>query len=556
MNKRMKKTDFLLAFGMNLLFFIIYTCCFELVHESNDDIAISYMLEGVYGESSPYLVYQNILWGKFVMLFYALIPTVKWYLVLMYFMLFCAFLSLTYIFLRVQGKKMGLVSGVAMLLFCGYQLYVVFQYSRIAPMATAAGLLLLFYMIEYADTKIEKIICLVVGIVLSVWGSLIRFPMFAVAVVLVCGAIGLYRVWQIIREKRADWLKQIGVYVAVFGTVGVLSFGCYLMDHLAYSTNETWSEYTVFNEVRTELWDYGFPDYYANQQGYLELGISQNDIVYYCSWNMDEEIMTTEFLQMIADMKPAKTFRLGAFLSIFPMNFLGIGVFLLFGLMAVGAFILNKKNAFFAIYEFVCVMIFEAYFFYINRYGIARVDWAMWMVALVALMYGMSDDMARLREKSWKWPLVMIVAVTLFFVADYVRTPIVVDGTTGTSKMFYEEVSQDDEHLYIMLSSTPRIYYAYDFWEPSEKGAFSNVYNAYGWEFNVPIKKAVLQNYGVSNVYRDSINNEKVYFATSMQYANLQAYIQENYDANAILYYEKEIEGIPIWSVRTLDSFE
>ena len=32
--------------------------------------------------------------------------------------------------------------------------------------------------------------------------------------------------------------------------------------------------------------------------------------------------------------------------------------------------------------------------------------------------------------------------------------------------------------------------------------------------------------------------------------------IQENYDANAILYYEKDVDGIPIWSVRTLDSFE
>lgn len=514
------------------------------------------MLEGVYGEASPYVVYQNILWGKFVMLFYGIIPTVKWYMILMYLMLFLTFLSLVYVFLRVQGKKMGMVTSVALLLFCGYHSYVVFQYSRIAPMATAAGLLLLFYAIEHTDTKLEKRICLGAGTILAVWGSMIRFQMFAVAVVLVGGAIGLYRVWQIFRKKEADWLKQIGTYVAVFGTVGVLSLAGYVVDRMHYSTNETWSAYTEFNEVRTELWDYGFPDYALNQEAYQSLGISQNDFTYYLTWNMDEEIMTTEYLQMIADLKPEKSFNLAGFLSIFPINFLGIGVFLLFLLVALFAVILNPRNLYFALYEFVGIMVFEAYFFFINRYGIARVDWAMWMVAVVALMYGMSEDMAKLREKSWKLPVILVAAVSALFIVDYVRTPIVVDGTVGSSKAFYEEVTEDKEHLYIMLSSSPRIYYAYDFWEPCGKGDLSNVYNAYGWEFNVPIKEAVRKNYGLENIYRDSINNEKIYFATDIQYMALQSYIQENYDANAILYYEKEVGGIPIWSVRTLDSFE
>lgn len=556
MNKSSKRVDLLWAFGINIIFFIIYTCVFTPLHESNDDIAISFMLEGVYGEASPYVVYQNFLWGKFVMLFYSLIPTVKWYMILMYLMLFLSFLSIVYVLLRVQGKKMGLVSSIALLLFCGYQSYVMFQYSRIAPMATAAGLVLLFYMIEHADEKMEKIVCCIVGVILAIWGSLIRFQMFAVAVVLVGGAIGLHRVWKIFRQKDADWLKQIGVYVVVFGTVGVLSLTAYVVDRVKYSSNETWNAYTKFNEVRTELWDYGFPDYYANQAAYQELGISQNDIVYYLSWNMDEEIMTTEYLQMIADLKPEKSFNVGAFLSIFPMNFLGIGVFLLFGLLSVLVIVLNWKNIYFVVFEFATIMAFEAYFFYINRYGIARVDWAMWMVALVALMYAISESFVKFQKKSWKVSVAMIVLVSALFTVDYARTPIVLDGTVGSSKEFYEEITEDKEHLYIMLSSSPRMYYAYDFWEPCEKGDLSNVYNAYGWEFNVPIKQAVRENYGIHNIYRDSINNENVYFATDIQYIQLQNYIQENYDANAILYYEKEVDGIPIWSVRTLDSFE
>ena len=81
-NKKSKIFDLLLAFAINVLFILIYFNNFELVHESNDDLAISFFVEGAYGARSEYLIYQNVLWGKFLIWIYQLAPQFKWYNIL------------------------------------------------------------------------------------------------------------------------------------------------------------------------------------------------------------------------------------------------------------------------------------------------------------------------------------------------------------------------------------------------------------------------------------------------------------------------------------------
>lgn len=548
MNKNSKKIDFLWAFGLNIIFFVIFVFLFGPKHETNDDLALSLLVEGAYGERSPYMIYTNVLWGKLLVGLYTLLPTIKWYVVLMLVMLFAAYQGMTYVFLRLQGRKIGTVISTTILLFCGYYSYVVFQYSRIAPVVTAGGILLLFYALEHADTKIEKRLCILAGIVMAVWGSLIRFQMFAVAVVLAGGAIGLYKVWTLAKEKREDWLKQIGTYVAVFGTVGVLSLGCYVIDRMYYSSEE-WTSYQEFNVLRTELWDYGFPNYDENRDVLEAIGISKQDYEYYQTWNMDEEVMTIENLQAIVDVKSEKSFNVMGFLSVFPVYFFSISVFLLFVILALISLEMNWKKIYFVIFEGVVIMIFEAYFYYIGRYGITRIDNGMWMVAVLTLVYAMSEDLVRYVQMSWKKVLVAIGIIGVLFIADYCRVPIVLDGEVGESKTFFEEVTQDDEHLYIMTGAAPGLYYAFDFWEPSELGELSNVYNAYGWEFNHEVKKEALERYGITNIYQDSINNESVYFVTNDENEILESYIQENYDSNAVLVNAGEIDGVIIWKV-------
>ena len=102
-----------------------------------------------------------------------------------------------------------------------------------------------------------------------------------------------------------------------------------------------------------------------------------------------------------------------------------------------------------------------------------------------------------------------------------------------------------------MLEKAPSVYYAYDFWEPCGVGDLSNVYNTYGWEYNVEVKHDILKSYGIKNVYRDAINNEKVYFIGGEHSVLLEQYVRENYDANAKFYPVKQISNCYVWSIRT-----
>lgn len=552
MKKNSKKYDLLLAFGINILVFLIYYFFFGFFHESNDDLGISFLMEGAYGEYSEYVVYQNFLWAKLVIAFNQLIPQVKWYMVLMYIGMFANFVGITYTFLRAQGKKLGVLTSAIMLMFCGYHSYVIFQYSRIAAVVTVGGLVLLFFALEYAEDKKEKWIALVCGTMLCLWGSMLRFQMFALAVVLGGGVIGLYKVFVIIKERKENWLKQIGTYVAVFGMVGVLSVGLYVVDMLHYTQDEYWNSFKEFNEVRTELWDYGFPDYYQNAQLYNELGINESDYIFHIQWNMDD-YLTTETLTKLVEAKEEKTFSLSGFLSEFPDKFMSNSLYLAYLVLAVAAIALNRKNIYFAAYGFCGVMAFEAYFYYTGRYGMDRIDCGMWMVAIITLIYGMSKELAEFKLQNWKWVVAVVAMAAILNISYIDQNPHPLRNYVASTKTLYEQISADKEHLYICTATAPYVYFGFDFWEPCEVGELSNIYNAYGWEQRVEVKEQILENYNVSNIYRDSINNEKIYFITGQGQSAvlLQNYIMENYNENAALAPVQEIAGYTVWSIKT-----
>lgn len=552
MSVKSRKVDVLITFIINLIFFVAYTCFFELLQEANDDASMSFILEGAYGEYSPYAIFSHVWWGKLVVFMNQLIPQVKWYFVLMYGFMFMAYNALTYSLLRVQGRKIGTISSAVLLLFCGYQTYVHFQFTRVAAIAGVAGVILLFYAIEHATDKFERRVTLVVGAILAIWSSMIRFQMFAMVVALVGGAIGLQRVWSLLQEKKDGWQKKLGTYVVVFGTVGVLSLGLYAVDRSYYSDGE-WAEYIEFNEVRAQLVDYGFPDYFENYDLYQSLGINDNDIEFYGTGNKDSELFTLEVMQALLDAKGSPEFSIRAFLGMYPKAFLSISVFNLFLIIAAIAIAVDKKNLYYVIYEFGMIMLFQAYFYALGRYGILRVDYSMWIAAVVALLYGMADSLEEYKAVAYKW-VAAVVAIAFIICNAYIsNTPIGYAGVVGYSKSIYEQITPDKSHLYITFCRTPEVYFAFNFWEPCEKGELSNIYASHAWEYNSPVKEDILENYGIENIYRDSINNEKVLFIPGTQTAVIQTYIQQNYDENAYFEQVMDVFGVPIYSLKTAD---
>ena len=548
MKKESRKIDLIIAFLINIGFFLFYTCCCTLLHETNDDMAMSFLVEGAYGEHSEYLIFQNVLWGKVLVFLYTLLPMLKWYSITMYGMLFLAFFGISYVLLRKQGRKVGVMTSVIMLMFCGFQIYVRFQFSKIAAVVTAGGMILVLYGLKYAICKWEKYCAIIFGAILSLWGSMIRFQMFAMSVVLVGGCIALYEVWKLFREKKEGWMKQIGTYIAVFGTIGVLSLGLYMIDQAFYASEE-WQEYTEFNKLRSELWDYGLPDYSANFDTYTSLGISAVDYEFYNAWNMDPELLGVEEMKALIEARGEREISLIEFLRLYPKEFLSNSLFILFIILSLAALCMDKKNLYFVAYGFCGVMALQLYFYMIGRYGLTRIDYSMWSAAVIALLYGI--NVKSVREIAWKWVAVAISIGLVFSIADYDRKKDGYVNYVGAFRYFFQQTTLDKDNLYVMLIMSPTTYFGYSFWEECKLGQLSNVYNAFGWESAMSVKENMLDKYELDNVFRDGIDNENVYYCVGSYGDLFQMYIRENYNPDATLVYEKEVGGVPVYSLRT-----
>ena len=58
-----------------------------------------------------------------------------------------------------------------------------------------------------------------------------------------------------------------------------------------------------FNQLRSQLLDYGFPDYESNKELYKELGISKEALELYKTWNFNDRKYGDPFRDMLPPLK-------------------------------------------------------------------------------------------------------------------------------------------------------------------------------------------------------------------------------------------------------------
>ena len=95
-------------------------------YEENDDNALSNIVSGAYGEVSSRMVFTNIILGKILSILISTLPMVKWYVLILYLIIFSSFCVLTYV-LKKKCGQFGLYVNVILLTFFGYECYIAVQ---------------------------------------------------------------------------------------------------------------------------------------------------------------------------------------------------------------------------------------------------------------------------------------------------------------------------------------------------------------------------------------------------------------------------------------------
>lgn len=519
--------------------------------ETNDDIVFAELGSGLRGVKDAHLVFQNYGLGMIYRLLYGVTGRLPWYTIVQYMILFVSFTVVTYVLISRLGEISGLCLFVILACGFGYEGYIHLQFTKTAGIAAAAAVFLLLHLLEQEKYSWWGIAG---GILLAVIAYMYREDQFWASCGLMAGA-GLLFLFDL-RKYRNKKLRRLGICVLTFGVLLLSVFGVDRWDSSKYRSAE-WKEYQEFNQLRSELLDYGFPDYDSNQEIYEELGISREAYELYKSWNFnDTEKFDTEVMKKLVDLKqkrPLTIRTVTAFLRRFPSDLLRMPMFYFFAVFAVLWLLCGKKDVFSVISVLAeCLLLVAVYFYlyYQGRYMVNRVDVGLWFsVCLVMLWIFLSGEVRYMNTKVSVLLCMICVALGQFMMyKDWRLATSSIPEARVSQRAVLETIGTDKEHVYLAKSGMLSEIVCYGPFDRMPENLLDNVYWFGGWECRTPGYTGAMEVHGIINPYRDVVNNENIYLVDDNIDLTLK-YIRQYYAENAQAVFVKTIGNVDVYQI-------
>lgn len=519
--------------------------------ETNDDIVFAELGSGLRGVKDAHLVFQNYGLGMIYRLLYGVTGRLPWYTIVQYMILFAAFTVVTYVLISRLGEISGLCLFVILACGFGYEGYIHLQFTKTAGIAAAAAVFLLLYLLEQEKYSWWGIAG---GILLAVIAYMYREDQFWASCGLMAGA-GLLFLFDL-RKYRNKKLRRLGICVLTFGVLLLSVFGVDRWDSSKYRSAE-WKEYQEFNQLRSELLDYGFPDYDSNQEIYEELGINREAYELYKSWNFnDTEKFDTEVMKKLVDLKqkrPLTIRTVTAFLRRFPSDLLRMPMFYFFAVFAVLWLLCGKKDVCSVISVLAeCLLLVAVYFYlyYQGRYMVNRVDVGLWFSACLVMLWIFSSGEVRYMNTKVSVLLCMICVVLGQFMMykDWRLATSSIPEARVSQRAVLETIGTDKEHTYLAKSGMLSEIVCYGPFDRMPENLLDNVYWFGGWECRTPGYTRAMEVRGIINPYRDVVNNENVYLVDDNIDLTLK-YIRQYYAENAEAVFVKTIGNVDVYQI-------
>lgn len=535
------------AFIMNLLFLCFYLLFFLWKFETNDDDAMNRIVSGAYGDYTAYIVFINIVIGKFLKTLYILFPAVPWYVLMHIVTSFVSLFVITYLLNKCKGAW-GNVISILILSYMGYELYVIPQFTKTAGIAAIAGTTLLAYALEQ---KKRKKILYVAGWCLSLLGAMIRFEMYLVVLALsvLLGVHGLFVRFKNNSLTSKEKFKNIRNYVLSWSVVIVSAFLLYAVNSYTYNSNDEWRDFSEYNAARAQLLDLGFPEYEENREDYERLGVSESDLLLYLTWNFaDPDNFNTDLMNELIALKKSPSIDLIYILKYIRAIIVGsfsergfCFLMLMFPIM----YILKIKPKNF-LYYIVATLLLNFYFYYSGRYLIHRVDVIVWCTVLI--MITLSSDTTTMSTITINKRIIALICIILcvdMYSANISFRKVRPNNFQELSEM----LASDEDNLY--LSDLTTFPYTFPFFKNIPKGFQKNFYSLGGWQTMSPTQNAILKNYNIRNPFRDVIDRSDVYLIDEIGIEQKVAYINRHYSPSANAALVKNVHDTHIYQIVT-----
>lgn len=564
------------ALGVNLMAMLAITLIMRPSFETNDDIVFAEFGSGLRGVKTPRLVFQNYILGLVYRILYQITGRLPWYTIVQYAVLVAAFSAVTYVFMNRLKGYWGLYLSFILLWVFGYECYIHIQFTKTAGIAAASAVLLLFHVVTSEKICVWEAAA---GILLGLTGFMYREDQFFASSALMAG-IGIYFVLTLKKRfPKKEW-KRFGLCAGIFGLLFLSVFAADGTDSLMYRDPQ-WQEYQKFNNLRSELLDYGFPDYESNKALYQDLGISREAYELYRTWNFnDPDKFTTEVMEKLAEQKPEKILSgkaIHSFVKRFPGDVIRQKAFWVVLLLFVLWLFFGKKRyaAWFGLAGELCMLGgLNFYLYFQGRYLVNRVDVGLWFSVCLTMAWILGDtvkECEKIKELSngkeaalsvpvistekisGKWGLVLCAAVLLiaqsFWYDDWRLTTREIPKARVSQRAVLETIGTDKEHVYLAKSGTVSEIVCYGPFDPMPENLLDNLYWFSGWECRTPGIVKEMQEHGITNPYKDMIGNKKVYLIDDNIQLTLD-YIRQNYDQNAEAVFVKTLGNVDLYQIQ------
>jgi hypothetical protein len=258
--------------------------------ETNDDVGMNAIAAGrmLVDRPDEHVIYSNVLIGLGLKALYQAAPRVPWYGGYLFLTASLSLAAVAFVCLKRDASTIDLCLTAAFLCLAGAPFLIVLQFTRIAFLATLAGLLLLAGVVR--DGKPARHAFWAIPFLVA--GALIRFDSFLLAVFVLSPLAG----WMLSRSRSQ--VSARGPVAVLAGAVAV-GFALSGFNNWYYSRDEGWRDFYKFNSLRVAFTDNGRADYNeVTAPVFSKVGWTRADVELLREWCfLDRARFNTQTLQ-------------------------------------------------------------------------------------------------------------------------------------------------------------------------------------------------------------------------------------------------------------------
>ena len=505
---------------INLFFLALCLIFGDLKFGAVDDYFMAARLTGALGtDYNPHLIFVNAIYGYALLPLYHLFPAIGWYYIGEMFSVFLSFTVIGYVLLQRCGERWGAILAALFTALFASDFYLVVQFTQCASILSAAGMLLFVFGIIRSrnnQTKLQVAIPFILGIILMLWGSIMRWQAFLMGMPFFC--LGLLFI------LRECWSAKRHV-IAGIAILFAGAFGMHAFDQKIYQS-PTYEDFNKFQGPRVALGDNSNYNQNAVLEDIEELGLSSKDYNLLTEWiHYDTEAFSADSLKRYTDIIPP--YRDENRIQDIPRNLLNAlskslhsPLFWTWFFFCLIVYFTNSKKALYAWTSLILILALMAHLLAIGRL-VYRVESGFWLYAAVLAIPLFNKITFSISQKLVYTILGVIATANVISYAcsgAMVRNPvngekrtIAVEDSTDYTQVFNYIDNQSDKMFLLSMNAFMRFsHHRNPPYLATPPGVFKRTVSFGYWTPYLPEVNEALNEFDITNPIKDIIKDNVI----------------------------------------------